>query len=72
MAENINYGWSNGMLGIWSKDKTTPIRGRLERTLWRKRRLSWALMDGVSWTVNRCLLDVYVLPYISQFPLQVS
>lgn len=46
--------------------------GRLEKTLWRKRYPSWALKGGVSQTVSKCLLKVYVLSDISQLPLQVG
>ena len=46
--------------------------GRLEKTLWRKRYLSWALKDGVSQTVSKCLLRVYVLSDTSPLPLQMG
>lgn len=55
---------ASGVLGSWSKDETTPVWGSLERTLWRKRHLSWALKDGVSQTLSKYSLNGCVLPYV--------
>lgn len=44
---------------------TPHLFGEDYRKLCEGKNLSWAMKDGVSQTVNKCLLNVYVLTYIS-------